>query len=323
MRQSLKNFLVATAAFLLVPALTACEVEEVIHGLDEREANEVIELLDASEPSIKAMKLKEDGRVVTYKITVPANLKVEAYKVLNKHELPRKQHKGYNEIFAEGGLIPTKAEEQAKSLSAIQGEVGRSLQLIPNVLESEVNIVIPEENPLANPDDPRSLPSASVTLKYLPINGQPPATKDEIQRLVAFAVKDMKPERVEVFMAASLKAPVSEGGAVGDNASSQCPAVGTSISMCSGEKAPIKLMGRVMCPEAAGLFKMLIAIFVVILLLLAGTLVVLVIKANAVKSKLVRLQNELAARRRRGANPSGAPAPAATGLEADHEGSLH
>ncbi len=317
---------------MLSSTFAACEVEEVIHGLEEREANEILELLDATEPPIEAKKMKEDGRIVTYKIVVPARFKIDAYKVLNKHELPRKQHKGYNEIFAQAGLIPTKAEEQAKSLAAIQGEVARSLQLIPNVLEAEVNLVIPEENPLANPGDEKSKPSASVTLKYLPVNGKPPAEKEEVQRLVAAAVKDLVPERVEVFMAVSTKVQQAvegaEGGAPGVPAA--CPITAAPISICNGDKEPVRLMGRVMCPEAASLFKMLIAVFVVLLLLMGGGLVVLVLRANAVKSKLNRLQSELASRRRRGTATAGGmgngsmPAPAASGLNAENvEGTSH
>ncbi len=331
MKRNLKNCLSLLAATMLAATLSACEVEEVIHGLEEREANEILELLDATEPPIEAKKMKEDGRVVTYKIVVPARFKIDAYKVLNKHELPRKQHKGYNEIFAQAGLIPTKAEEQAKSLAAIQGEVARSLQLIPNVLEAEVNLVIPEENPLANPGDEKSKPSASVTLKYLPVNGKPPAEKDEVQRLVAAAVKDMTPDRVEVFMAVSTKVQqavaAAEGGAPG--APAACP-VAAPISVCNGDKEPVRLMGRIMCPEAASLFKMLIAVFVVLLLLMGGGLVVLVLRANAVKSKLNRLQSELSSRRRRGTTAGGSggtggmPAPAASGLNAENvEGTSH
>ncbi len=329
MKHNFKKNLPLFAMVLLASTLTACEVEEVIHGLEEREANEILELLDGTEPPIEAKKMKEDGRIVTYKIVVPARFKIDAYKILNKHELPRRQHKGYSEIFAQAGLIPTKAEEQAKSLAAIQGEVARSLQLIPNVLEAEVNLVIPEENPLANPGDEKSKPSASVTLKYLPINGKPPAEKDEVQRLVAAAVKDLTPERVEVFMALSskLQQAAESAEATGATGAAACP-VTTTLSVCNGDKEPVRLMGRIMCPEAASLFKMLIAIFVVLLLLMSGGLVVLVLRANAVTSKLNRLQAELSSRRRRGNAPNGTgvgmPVPAASGLNAENiEGTSH
>ena len=117
-----------------------------MHGISENEANHIIEVL--ADGDINASKVMNNaGREVVYDIAVPAHSSPRCVS-LNKHELPRRRDRGYHEIFAVGGLIPTSAEEKAKSLSALEGEIERQLKLIDGVLDVQVQLVIPDESAL-------------------------------------------------------------------------------------------------------------------------------------------------------------------------------
>src|SRR5687767_6938426 len=115
-------------ALSCIVAVPACAVETIVHGLTEREANQIIELFADNE--VSATKTIVEGRVVTFNIAVPTKERIEAIRLLNRNEMPRRHDKGYNEIFKESGLIPTSAEEKAKKLASLEGEIERQLKLI-------------------------------------------------------------------------------------------------------------------------------------------------------------------------------------------------
>jgi type III secretion protein J len=176
--------------------LSACSSETVIHGIDEREANQIIELL--TDHKLQANKLMIDsGRTVNFNIVVPASARVDAIRLLNRYEMPRRKDKGYTDVFAEGGLIPTSAEEKAKKLAALEGEIEKQLKLVDGVLDAQVQLVIPEESALRTSDEQRPQTTASVTLRYLPgAGGEKPLSEPQIQQLVAAGVENLTSDRV-------------------------------------------------------------------------------------------------------------------------------
>lgn len=176
--------------------LSACGSETVIHGIDEREANQIIELL--ADHQLQANKLMLDsGRTVSYNIVVPASARVDAIRLLNRYEMPRRKDKGYTDVFAEGGLIPTSAEEKAKKLAALEGEIEKQLKLVDGVLDAQVQLVIPEESALRTSEEQKPQTTASVTLRYLPgAGGEKPLSEPQIQQLVAAGVENLTSDKV-------------------------------------------------------------------------------------------------------------------------------
>lgn len=195
-RSSLLVFLGLTLGVLV----TGCSTETVVHGVNEREANRIIEVL--SENDITATKITNaTGREVVYDLAVSGSQRIEAIKVLNEHELPRRHDHGYSEIFAGGGLIPTSSEEKAKRLAALEGEIERQLKLIDGVLDVEVQVVSPDESALRTTKEQEPATTASVTLKYWArADGLPPLSASDVQRLVAAGVEKLMPEQVVVVM---------------------------------------------------------------------------------------------------------------------------
>jgi type III secretion system YscJ/HrcJ family lipoprotein len=263
-------------------ALAGCASESVLHALNEKEANQVIELL--ADNDISAQKLMNtSGREVVYDISVPSSQRIEAIKALNEHEMPRRRDRGYKEIFAESGLIPTSSEEKAKRLAALEGEIERQLKLIDGVLDVEVQIVAPEESALRTTREQEAPTTASVTMKYLPrADGKRPITEPEVQAVVAAGIEKLMPENVVVLMR-----PV------------EIPPPDKSKQQ--------SLFGAKLGPKV--LSTAVIAVGALLVLLVIG-LIFSQWQLRTVRGRLIRLQNEIARARKK---PQEALPPTGTG----------
>jgi type III secretion protein J len=174
-----------------------CGTEEVVHGLDERQANEVVVALD--EAGLRAGKRREDGDG-GWAVAVPAGAAGQAQRVLSERELPRQRPPGFGEVFGKGSMVPTAVEERALYLHALAGELARSVEAIDGVVEARVHLALPPADPLrAAPAPP---PRAAVLVKCRRAGR---AALDPlapgIQALVAGAVEGLDPAAVSVVMA--------------------------------------------------------------------------------------------------------------------------
>ncbi len=183
--------------------LTACAgSEKIVHGLDEYEANEIIVVLEAR--SVSARKVVEEGRVVTYSVEVSGGDVSSAMRTLVANKLPRQRPQGLAQVYPPGGggLIPTKSEEKAKYLMALQGEIERKLLSLPGVVRAHVSVVQPDKDIVRDleREPPASTASVSVVFNAIDERGSPAVTVDEIRGLVGASVEDLKPQNVQVVM---------------------------------------------------------------------------------------------------------------------------
>lgn len=181
---------VAGTALLLV----GCS-NELLHGLDERGANEVVAALERG--GIAADKASDD-RPGQWKVSVPRAAGGRAAALLEERSLPRKGGKGLGEAFAEAGLLPSPGAERARLAAATAVELERALEALPHVAAARVLLALPESDPLRG-DGSRPRASASVVMRT---RGAPPLTSDEIKRLVARGVDGLQAADVNVVMAA-------------------------------------------------------------------------------------------------------------------------
>lgn len=193
----MKNLAIAALGALL---LAGCQ-SEILHGLSESEANDVVVMLERNH--ISAHKDKEEGgREITWKISVPKAHTANSMFLLKENELPRPKSAGL-EIFNRGSLIPTATEERAMFLQALSGELARTLSSIDGVLDARVHINIPQQDDLADKTN-RPEPSAAVLIKYraevTPEKKRPPPpiAEEQVQSLVARTIQDLKPANVSV-----------------------------------------------------------------------------------------------------------------------------
>lgn len=203
----------ATAAFL-----TACGGEEqIVHQLDEAEANEIMVILEAKD--ISGRKVPEAGRVVTYAVAVPQLDAKKAMRLLVANKLPRPRSQGLKEVYGagSGGLIPTKSEEKAKYLMALQGEIERKLKYMPGIVSAHVSVVQPDKDIVRDLDTPPPPSTASVAIVYNAIDerGTAAVKEDEVKSLVASSVEDLKAINVTVVMKRNVPANLEDTAAAG------------------------------------------------------------------------------------------------------------
>ena len=264
---------------LLGLALVGCSVETVVSGLSEKEANSIIELF--ADNKIETTKgMVDSGRDIYYSIVVPSNKRLEAIRLLNLHDLPRRKDKGYNEIFSETGLIPTNAEENAKKLAALEGEIQMQLKLIDGILDAQVQIVMPQQSALQTAEDQISPTTASVTIRYLPgAGGTKPITEAQVQTLVAAGVEKLTADQVFPLMTP-----------------------GRSASKLGFTDAPhdaVPTGNSWLAKYSAKAVNILTVVILATILALSVLVLFGQLRLRTVRTRLVRLQNEISKARRR------------------------
>jgi type III secretion protein J len=145
----------------LAAVLPGCAGEEILHGLEERQANEVLVALD--ERGIAASKAREDGGEERWRVEVASGDAARAHRVLAERDLPRARAPGFADVFAKGSMVPTSTEEHALYLHALGGELSRSVEAIDGVVEARVHLGLRQPDPL-RPGE-RSAPRAAVLVK--------------------------------------------------------------------------------------------------------------------------------------------------------------
>lgn len=269
------------ALILFAATAAACGSDTIAHELTEKEANTIIEVL--FEEGITARTtLIDTGRAKSYNVSVPAAKRIDAIKILNEHELPRRKDKGYEDIFGQGGLIPTAEQERAKSLAALEGEIERQLKLFEGVLDAQVQLVVPRDETLRTTNDQVPPTTAAVTIKYLPgAGGAKPLAEPQIKALVAAGVEKLTSDRVEVVMAPA-------GAAGPPPTPSSCP----KGKVCIVQKS----------------FTISLAGGLALLVLLSLGIVYGQVRLRTVRGKLIKLQTEIARARKKPTDSASAPA---------------
>jgi type III secretion protein J len=190
---------VRTPTLAAVVALAACTPDVgLLHGLDERQANEVLVVLDAS--GLAAEKVREDGPGGAWSVEVPAPDAARAHRLLSERELPRARAAGFDEVFAGGSMVPTPAEEHARWLHALSGELARSIESLDGVLEARVHLGLPLADPLRAGARPAA--RASVLVKCRPDGCDAlRALEEGLRALVAGAAEGLEPGAVCLVIA--------------------------------------------------------------------------------------------------------------------------
>lgn len=174
----------------------------IVHMLEEVEANEILVVLDAKD--ITGKKVVQEGRVVTWSVEVPEIDAKDAMRLLVANRLPKARSSGYKDVYPPGGggLIPTKSEEKAKFMMAVQGEIERKLKSLPGIVQAHVGVVQPDKDVVRDLDTPPPASTASVAIVFNPIDerGTAAVKEEDVQKLVAASIEDLKPANVIVVM---------------------------------------------------------------------------------------------------------------------------
>jgi type III secretion protein J len=181
----------------LVLLLPACAEEEILHRLDEAQANQVLVVL--AEGGVEGRAVASVGDDGALAVRVAPGEAGEARRILAGRDLPRARPPGFSDLFGSPGLVPTPVEERARYLHALSGELSRSLETVPGVTGARVHLALPAPDPL-RPEAPRA-PRASVLLRCRPgSRGAIEAQVEGLRRLVAGAAEGLEPASVSVVV---------------------------------------------------------------------------------------------------------------------------
>ena len=185
----------------------------ILHGIDERSANEATAALERA--GIGAEKLPDEGAAAgaggaAYTIRVAHADGTRAVDLLRALGLPHDRRRGFAETYGQPSLIPTPSEERARYVDALAGEIERTLESADGVISARVHLVLEETDPLAVDAKPRNPARAAVLLKARP--GTAPFSEVDVQKLVAGSVAGLQATSVSVVVTAAAD-PTATGGA--------------------------------------------------------------------------------------------------------------
>jgi type III secretion protein J len=179
----------------------------VLHGLDERQANEVQTVLAGR--GIESQKVAEGGRRSTWAISVNRDSAAAATRALTEQGLPRQPTLGLAEVFGQGALVPSPTEERARMLQALSGELSRTLEAVDGVMAARVHLVLPGPH---RPPAPPAAPKASAFLRLRPgATERVSALRAELKALVAGGVEALEAESVTLVLTEARPEPPPSG----------------------------------------------------------------------------------------------------------------
>lgn len=187
--------------------LTSCESQKtIVNALDEREANEILVFLASK--NISANKIPSGGggggggaasKLVLWDISVSEKDATEAMALLNQAGLPRKRSQNLLSIFSNVGLVPSERQDKIRYEAGLAEQIASVIRKIDGVLDAEVQISFPEEDPL-NPGKTKGKITASVYVKHNGVLDDPNShLVTKIKRLVAASITGLDYNDVTVI----------------------------------------------------------------------------------------------------------------------------
>lgn len=171
--------------------LSACTVP-VASGLEEAQANVIVVALDQA--GLFAEKEADPAAEGRFRVLVERSESARAIARMREEELPPPASVGNS--IGKGSLVPSQLAEHAQYVTAVSGELEKSLRGIDGVKSARVHLSLPQRDAFS--DAPRDRPTASVLVKHR--GATAPIDAHELKRLVAGAAPGLSPEDVAVVL---------------------------------------------------------------------------------------------------------------------------
>lgn len=189
----------------LMLLLSACDSQKtIVNGLDEKEANEIIVFLstrglDASK--VKSTEVAAGGSKVTlWDIQVLQDQATEAMALLNQNGLPRRRGQNLLGLFANVGLVPSEMQDKIRYQAGLAEQIASTIRKIDGVLDADVQLSFPEEDPLNPNAEKKQKISASVYIKHSGVLDDPNShLVTKVKRLVAASITGLDFDNVTVI----------------------------------------------------------------------------------------------------------------------------
>lgn len=274
----MKNWFTNIIIVCILFTFVACNGFELVHDLNERDANEIIVLL--AKNNISAKKQKEiRNQEIFWIVIVGSDDEIQSQSILVANHLPRVRQGGLKGICDEPGMIVTAKFEKCQEILALKGEIINALESVPGVVSADVVLNIPEKEEFPDENTPTSRPTAAVTVKYLSdANVKTNLSEGNVQDFVANTVDGLDARDVKVIisffvqkMNGQTKTTVATTVDPNSIGTTTNPTPNGTVAAANGNL--VSVGGIMMDEESAQKFKIISAVFLVLLLLLAAAFI--------------------------------------------------
>jgi len=191
-------------SFTTLLMLTGCEEKtSIISGIDEKEANIILVLLqsrgiEATKIQVAASGAGNDAKP-TYNISVKDSQRVDAIAFLNQNGLPKKKGTTLLELFGKQGLMTTEKEETIRYQAGLSQQIANTIMMIDGVIDATVQLSFPPQETIPGQQQTEKKITAAVYVKHQGVIDDPNAhLEDKIKRLVSGSVTGLDMNDVTV-----------------------------------------------------------------------------------------------------------------------------
>lgn len=175
--------------------LAGCE-QELLKGLDQRQANEVLAVLQQSNIPAKKQDMGKPG----YTIQVDQNDFARAVELLKIHELPSKPRLEISELFPADSLATSPRAEKARLYSGIEQRLEQSLLVLPSVVKARLHISYDVDASTVRRQTPRA--HLSVLVVYRNVDDET-VLINQIKRFLKNSLDSVDYDDISVVLAKS------------------------------------------------------------------------------------------------------------------------